>query len=273
MTRRRILLVSTSLVVILVIGAGLANAQFAVFDPALTLKDAAIAGLTELLRDTLGDEADRLYKMAKRLSAFADLSRFFISDDDTPKWRIHVFFGDEFLFANPYNAALNYGDARGDAYEQVALPRIAPGTELTALAEAAPDAAAALIAELATLDAADSSIIASTNQTGLLRYNGRKELAAIEALQDDALDPSLDQSATAVLDKISGAGLIRAQQQQARMQFLAGVVEQLLIDNKRTRDSEAATMNMQLERLRWGSAANRSVVAGSADDLRAWRQP
>ena len=273
MTRRRILLVSTSLVVIFVIGAGLANAQFAVFDPALTLKDAAIAGLKELLRDTLGNEADQLYKMAKRLSAFADLSRFFISDDDTPKWRIHVFFGDEFLFANPYNAALNYGDARGDAYEQVALPRIAPGTELTALAEAAPDAAAALIAELATLDAADSSIIASTDQTGLLRYNGRKELAAIEALQDDTLDPSLDQSATAVLDKISGAGLIRAQQQQARMQFLTGIVEQLLIDNKRSRDSEAATMNMQLERLRWGSTANRSIVAGSGDDLRTWRQP
>ena len=131
----------------------------------------------------------------------------------------------------------------------------------------------AIVAELATLDAADSSIIAGTDQTGLLRYNGRKELAAIEALQDDALDPSLDQSATAVVDKISGAALIRAQQQQARMQFLAGIVEQLLIDNKRARDTEAATMNMQLERLRWGSAANRSLLAGCTDDLRAWRQP
>jgi hypothetical protein len=273
MTGRKLVLVSGSLVLMLVVSVGLANAQFVVFDTALTLKDAAIAGLKELLRDTLGDEADRLYKMAKRLSAFADLGRFSISDDDTPKWRIHVFFGDEFLFANPYNAALNYGDATGDAYERVARPRVSPGIELTALAETAPAAAAALIAELATLDAADSSIIASTNQTGLLRYNGRRELAAIEALQDDALDPSLDQSATAVLDKISGAGLIRAQQQQARMQFLAGIVEQLLVDNKRDRDTEAATMNMQLERLRWGSAVNRSLIAGAGDDLRAWRQP
>ena len=44
---------------------------------------------------------------------------------------------------------------------------------------AAPDAEAALLAELATLDAADSTLIAGTNQTGLLRYNGRRELAAI----------------------------------------------------------------------------------------------
>jgi hypothetical protein len=87
------------------------------------------------------------------------------------------------------------------------------------------------------------------------------------------LDNSTDQSATAVLDKISGAGLIRAQQQQARMQFLAAIVEQLLIDNKRARDTETATMNMQLQRLRSGTAANQNLVAGSADDLRTWRQP
>jgi hypothetical protein len=135
-------------------------------------------------------------------------------------WRIHVFLGDEFLFANPYNAALNYGDGTGSAYEQVARPRIEPATELTMLAEAAPAAAAAIKAQLATLDAADSSIIAGTNQTGQLRYNGRRELAAIDVLQDDALDSSATQSATAVLDKISGAGLIRGRQQQARVQFL-----------------------------------------------------
>src|SRR5438093_5069912 len=273
MSRRRTILVSGSVVMTLTFGARLANAQIAVFDPALTLKDAAIAALKELLRDTLNEEADRLHKMAKRLSAFADLSRYFMSDDDTPKWRIHPFQFDKFLYANSYNAALNYGDRLGSAYERVARNRVTPDTELSALVEVAPDAEAAIVAELATLDAADSSIIAGTDQTGLLRYNGRKELAAIEALQDDALDPSLDQSATAVLYKISGAGLIRAQQQQARMQFLAGIVEQLLVDNKRGRDAEAATMNMQLERLRWGAAANRSLVVGSGDDLRTWRQP
>lgn len=273
MSRRRMILVCAAVVVVLSLGAGLARAQLVIFDPAVVFRNTAIAALKDVLLDTLFNEADRLRQMAKRLSASTNLAKYLITDDDTPKWRIHPFQFEKFLYANGYNAALNYGDGTGTAYEEVARSRTTPGAELAALVDTAPDAEAALIAELATLDAADSSLIAGTNQTGLLRYNGRRELAAIEALQDDALDPSPDQSATAVLDKISGAALIRAQQQQARMQFLAAIVEQLLVDNKRDRDTEAAAMNMQLERLRWGSAANRSLVAGSADVLRTWRQP
>jgi hypothetical protein len=267
------ILVTATIVVVLSVGAGLARAQIAIFDPAVTFRNAAIAALKAVVLDTLGNEADRLKVMATRLSASTNLDKYLISDDDTPQWRIHLFQFEKFLYANGYNAALNYGDGAGTAYEEVARVRRMPGTELATLDEAASDAEAAIIAELATLDAADSTIIAGTNQTGLLRYNGRRELAAISALQDDALDPSSDQSATAVLDKISGSSLIRAQQQQARMQFLAAIVEQLVIDNKRDRDAEAAAMNMQLERLRWGAAANQSLVEGSADDLRAWRQP
>jgi hypothetical protein len=260
-------------VVALALGAGLARAQLVITDPAVTLREAVIAVLKGQLLGTLTQEAGRVWRMATRLSAATNLAKYAVTGVGVPMWRIHVFFGDEFLYANPYNAALNYGDATGTAYEQVARPRQAPGLELTQLAELAPHADAAILAELATLDAADSTMIAGTDQTGLLRYNGRQELAAIDALEDDALDPSATQSATAVLDKISGAALIRARQQQARVQFLAAIVEQLLVDNKRSRDTEAATMNMQLERLRWGQAANASVVAGAAADLRAWRQP
>ena len=130
----------------------------------------------------------------------------------------------------------------------------------------------AIRSELATLDLADSTIIVGTDQTGQLRYNGRKEQAAIDALDADVIDPSPSQSATAVLDKISAAGLIRARQQQARLQFLTGIVEQLLVDNKRSRDTETAVMNMQLFRLRDGRAANSSLIAGAGDDLRRWRQ-
>ena len=273
MSRRRTMLIAATPVALLLIGASLAGAQIVIFDPAVAFRNAATATLKTVVLDTLGNEVDRLKAMAKRLSASTDLDKYLISDDDTPKWRIHLFEFEKFLYANGYNAALNYGDATGTAYEGVARVRTTPGRELAALVAVAPDAEAALAAQLATLDAADSTLTAGTHQTGLLRYNGRQELAAIEALQDDALDPSSDQSATAVLDKISGASLIRAQQQQARMQFLAAIVEQLLVDNKRDRDTEAAVMNMQLQRLRSGSAANRCLVAGSADDLRTWRQP
>ena len=57
--------------------------------------------------------------------------------------------------------------------------------------------------------------VIGTDQTGQLRYNGRKEQHAIDDLELDVIDPSDEQSTAAVLDKISGASLIRSRQQQA----------------------------------------------------------
>ena len=87
------------------------------------------------------------------------------------------------------------------------------------------------------------------------------------------IDPSDEQSATAVLDKISGAVLIGARQRQARSQLLAAFVEQLLVDSKRDRDADAAAMNMQIVTWRDRRAANEAFVAGTGDALRTWRQP
>jgi hypothetical protein len=86
-------------------------------------------------------------------------------------------------------------------------------------------------------------------------------------------DGSLEQSTTAVLDKISGAQLIAGRQREARTQLLSGVVEQLLIESKRSRDTEAATMNMQLVTWRDQAAANAAFVVGASDAIRTWRQP
>jgi len=95
----------------------------------------------------------------------------------------------------------------------------------------------------------------------------------VAGLASNVVDPANEQSATAVLDKISGAVLIGARQRQARTQLLAGVVEQLLVDSKRARDTETASMNMQLMTWRDGQAANRAFVAGAGDALCSWRQP
>ena len=80
-------------------------------------------------------------------------------------------------------------------------------------------------------------------------------------------------TATAVLDKLSGAVLLETRNRDARMQFLTAIVEQLLVDNKRARDTDAAVMNMQLGRLRDGHAAGTALVDGAAADLRSWKQP
>src|SRR5579862_4314134 len=179
--------------VVVTLGASVVSAQMVVADPAVILRNAVIAEVKQQVLDTLALQVDRIQHMAKRLSAITNLQRYAISDDDTPKWRIHLFQSEQFLYANPYNAAMNYGDGMGTAFEQVARRRADAGAALVTFGEETTDADATLRSQLATLDAADSSIIAGTDQTGQLRFNGRKELAAIEGLETDTLDPAPSQ--------------------------------------------------------------------------------
>ena len=254
-----------------VVVSALANAQLLIIDPASVLQNASIAALRQTITTALGNEAEQLRQMARRLTAFSDFGQYRFQE--TPEWRIHLFLFEQYLFANRFTASLNYGDKDGAGFAEVARERIEPGSELAASAAVDQAALDAIRAQLATLDLADSTIISGVDQDGQLRYNGRKELDAIEALQADVIDSSDDQSTAAVLDKVSGAGLIRAHQQQARIQFLAAIVEQMVVDNKRSRDTEAAAMNMRLLAMRDGRAAGAAIVAGAGDDLRTWRQP
>ena len=59
----------------------------------------------------------------------------------------------------------------------------------------------------------------------------------------------------------------------AANQLLSHALEQLLARSKRQRDTEAATLNMQLTTWREAEAANRAFAAGTGDALRTWRQP
>ena len=78
---------------------------------------------------------------------------------------------------------------------------------------------------------------------------------------------------TAILDKIAAGELLGRRQDMAANQLLSHALEQLLARSKRQRDTEAATMNMQLTSWRDGRAANEAFVAGTGDALRTWRQP
>src|SRR5215831_2064517 len=72
MRQRRTGLIVSVAVLALTLVAGLVSAQITIFDPAITSRNTTIAVLKEVLLDTLGNEADRLRQMAKRLSAFTD---------------------------------------------------------------------------------------------------------------------------------------------------------------------------------------------------------
>ncbi|MGH9158557.1 MAG: hypothetical protein ACRD2X_01015 [Vicinamibacteraceae bacterium] len=255
-------------ITLLVTGASTVAAQVAVFDPAVTFRNRVTAVVKELLIALQREQHGELRRMARRLRA-SSLRQYAL--DDAPKWRIHAFEdGGVFRFAGPYHAALNYGDPNGAGYLAVSHPVL---TAQEILARLSPGAQRALTARLATLDVADAAAVDATHDTGRVRFNGRRELAAIDALQADIVDPSDEQSAAAVLDKISGAVLIGARQRQARTQLLVGILEQLLVDSKRVRDTDAAAMNMQLVTWRDRRAASEAFVAGSTDALETWRQP
>ena len=252
---------------LIVLGSLPAAAQIVVHDAAVTLRNRITAAVKERLLDTQREQHRQLRRMARRLSLQTNLDKYALPDP--PRWRTH---GDErFLYSRAYTHALIGGDPGGTAYLDVIQPVVAAQRGLGRLT---PAARRMLTSRLATVDLADAATIAATNDTGQLRFNGRKfEVQAIDALEAHVIDPSNEQSATAVLDKISGAVLIGARQRQARMQLLAGVVEQLLVDSKRERDTEAAAMDMQIVTWRDGRAANKAFVAGAGDALRTWRQP
>jgi hypothetical protein len=266
---RRKLLFTVALVLV---GCIATDAQIAVYDPANTSRNGVTAALKEYLVNLQRQQRQQLRRMARRLSVFTNLDKYSIAD--IPQWRIHVFFDapeEPVLFARDYHAALNYGDASGNAYLGVTVPLmdaaavLDEGVDVTALRDFA--------ARLATITVADATAISATNDAGHVRDNGRRELRAITRLESDVIDPSQEQSATAVLEKLSGAALIGTRQHQARAELLVGIVEQLLVDSKRARDTEASAMNMQLSTWRDGRAANEAFVAGTGKALRTWRQP
>lgn len=245
------------------------QAQLPVTDVATTLRNAATAATKELLQQLQEQQHSELRRMAHRLSMFTSLDKY--AAREVPLWRIHDFEDAEaFLFSRPYHAALNYGDGAGVGYERVARIRSNSSDLLARLAPSARDAIARM---LATLDVADSTMVMGTHQTGQLRYNGRREIQAIGALERHVIDPSQQQSATAIADKISGAVLIAARQRQARLQLVTALLEQLLVENKRSRDSEAVIMNMQIGQLEDAARIDAAFVEGAAAALRTWRQP
>lgn len=257
-----------------VVGAGLRPASaLVVTDPATTAKNLITAVLKSQMVETLTEQGRRVRRMARRLSAFADLGRFLVPD--APRWRSYRY-QDVTLYATAYEDALNLGDPNGTAYNQITRMRSSADTELSTLRGESVAAAKALAAQLATLDLADSTTMVGTDVNGRLRSQGKREMRAIDSLERDVTDPLLTQGTAAVLDKLSAAVLIETGQKQSRLQFLMAILEQLAVDNKRARDSDVAAMNMQLGRLQLAAECRAScsgLVSGAATDLRNWRQP
>ncbi|MGH7623424.1 MAG: hypothetical protein ACREMU_13860, partial [Gemmatimonadaceae bacterium] len=168
-------------------GSLAASAQIVVYDPAVTARNSVTSAVEQVLENVQDLQRRLLRKMSRRLSLFTDLSKYQLLDP--PRWRIHIFDDPSaVLFAGDYNAALNYGDASGNAYQQITIPLVDSQGLLDE--EMSPDAIRDFAARLATIDVADATAMSATNDAGHVRYNGRLEQQAIDVLEGDVIDPS-----------------------------------------------------------------------------------
>ena len=142
-------------------------------------------GWRESIGAVLTQQLDRVRQMAKRLSAVTSLAKY--AAPDAPLWRTRRI-DDALAASDAFMDALNGGDQAGRGYAAVARSRVPVGSAFAEFGEEDVVAENALRAALATIDIADSVIIAGTDQTGRIRGNRRSEVNTIAALESDVID-------------------------------------------------------------------------------------
>ncbi len=120
----------------------------------------------------------------------------------------------------------------------------------------------------------DSVAKTAINQVGVTRTNGPFALNTIQNMEDDAV-ASADEFHTqaALLNKINGATVLALRLNETASQLQLHILEQLLVENKRSRDAEAEMMDAHLFQWRYGAAYGRDLFSRTAAALDSWRQP
>src|SRR5262249_20191231 len=173
------------------------------------------------------------------------------------------------LYAQPLLVALNEGDTRGAAYRGATTPLDIP-TDV--LARMPAELRRRLATAYSTIELADSITRLAVDQTGTARSDGPFTLQAIRNVEHDIVNPGDDfHSQTALLEKINAAEAISLRVDHQNNQFLLSALEQLIVDNKRKRDSEAVLMNATIHQWRYGQAYGEDLFRSTASDLDSWR--
>ena len=249
--------------VILAACASPVRAQLVVVDPGNLAQAILIAERAWRHYDELQRQYRTILRMAEGLGSMEQYRTppIALTRHDAGRWE----------YGRPWIQGLNSGDATGDAYRATTLPVLRP----TVMPGRLPSSARrAVERQYATIEITDSVASLGGHQVALARgYHGRLQ-DAVQALEGDVLNGLLRyHEMTAILDKIAAGELLGRRQDMLSNQLLSHALEQLLARGKRLRDTEAATMNMQLTTWRDGRAANEAFVAGTGHALNSWRQP
>jgi Domain of unknown function (DUF4141) len=252
----------TGAVVIVAALATPLQAQWVVIDPGNLAQAILIAERTWRHYQELRRQYETILRMGQGLGNMEGyrIPTIPITNHDPGRWE----------YGRPWIQGLNSGDATGAAYLATTVPLMRPAT----LSTMAPRARRAVERQYATIEISDSVAMMGGHQVALARGYHRELQQAVQALEGDVLNGLLRyHEMTAILDKIAAGELLGRRQDMLSNQLLSHALEQLLARSKRLRDTEAATMNMQLTTWRDGRAANEAFVAGTSDAIRNWRQP
>lgn len=234
-----------------------ASAQWVVHDP--TNYGQLVATLHQLVR-----EYNLLDQQTRRLPL--DLAaRYRVP---TVPWATHEAIAE---YAGAILEALNRGVRGGDPYGDT-LARL---DAIKAVLPFVPDVFRERLGTgYATIELADQLARSAVAHTGGVRANGARVQRTIQALEDDAVSADARfHTQTALLNKINGASVLGLRIAEQTTQSLSGVVEQLVVVNKRQRDAEAKAMNAQLYQWRFGRDYGAELFDETARNLDGWRQP
>ncbi len=248
--------------VLVVLVAAPAGAQVPVIDNANLAQTILIVQRTQRHLEELRAQYLTIMRMAQRLGRMDQFRTppFAQARHDVGRWS----------FAGPWIAGLNLGDPTGAGYLATALPLLRPDSA----SRLSGAARRAFERQYGNVEIADSVAMMGGHQVGATRgYHDELE-RAVRALEQDVLNPASSyHELTTILDKIAVGELLGRRQDMATNQLLSHALEQLLARSKRLRDTEAASLNMQMVTWRDGDAVNRAFRAGTGDALRTWRQP
>jgi hypothetical protein len=186
------------------------------------------------------------------------------------RWHTHDP-GGVYQYARAILAALNAGDSTGTGYNR-SVERLEALDDV--LSQLPSGLQRRLATRYGTIQLADSVNTTSINQLGRLRDNGTLMMTAIANMESDAAAGS-DQfhTHTALLNKINGAGVLGLRINETASQLQLHILEQLLVQNKRSRDAETQAMDAHLFQWRYGAAYGRDLFSRTASNLDRWRQP
>lgn len=176
-------------------------------------------------------------------------------------------------YAAPMLQGLNSGDPSGALYEKV-VSAIPLAQQTIDRLPVGSQARTVLEHDLAAIQITDSIVERGIHQVGSYRsWNPAVMKSIANLIQDVIAARTAYHYPAAILDKISGAEVISADQRMIANELKSHQLEQAILDAKAQRDADADTMNLRLADIQDGRAAGAAMISGTGDAIRAWRQP